>query len=205
MIKKHAVLICMIISAILIVIGTQIYPGGSLFDKNSVGFDWSKNFISNLFGEKAMNGADNPSRAWAIIGVVIHSIGSGLFFLNMSKKMPSQHAATVLKYIGIANILLDFLIVTSLHDLMVGVSSSLSLLGLFYITVFIIRSRLDVLKVCCILGLLVFYYTLFLYGAGDWGLLAIMQKVSFVTSMLLILALEYFTRSEDFNTVKITA
>ena len=38
--KKHSVLICIIISVTLIITATLLYPGGSLFDKNSVGFDW---------------------------------------------------------------------------------------------------------------------------------------------------------------------
>ena len=45
----------------------------------------------------------------------------------------------------------------------------------------------------------IFYYTLFLYGFGDWGLLAIMQKVTLIYSMLLVLGFEYFTNKEDFR------
>ncbi|KAA9357152.1 hypothetical protein [Larkinella humicola] len=196
--KKHAVLLCIGISVILIITATMLYPGGSLFDKNSVGFDWTKNFISNLFAAKAINGSDNPSRIWAILGVAFHSVGSGIFFLHMSKKMTNRHAATVLKSVGIASIALDVLIVTSLHDVMVMVSSTLSLLGLFYCTVFILKSKLHVLKFACVICLLIFYYTLYLYGSGDWGLLAIMQKVSFIGSTLLVLGMEYFTKKEDF-------
>ena len=202
MIKKYSVLICVVISVILIVIATLVYPGGSLLDKNSTGFDWSKNFISNLFAAKAINGSENPSRIWALIGVAFHSVGFGFFFINMSKKMPSSHASNVLKYIGVFNILFNFLIATPLHDSMVTISSTLSLIGLFYVTVFILKTRLDLLKFSCIICLLTFYYTLYLYGSGNWGLLAIMQKVSFISSMLLILGLEYFTKLEDFNLIK---
>ncbi len=198
MIKKHAVLLCFVISVILIITATLLYPGGSLFDKNSVGFDWTKNFISNLFGEKAINGLKNPSRIWAILGVAFHSVGSGIFFINMSKKMTDRHSATVLNSVGIASIAFDVLIVTPLHDVMVMVSSTLSLLGLFYCTVFILKSKLHVLKFACVICLLIFYYTLYLYGSGDWGLLAIMQKVSFIGSTLLVLGMEYFTKKEDF-------
>jgi len=81
---------------------------------------------------------------------------------------------------------------------MVTISSTLSLLGLFYITVFVLRSRLHFLKVCCVACMLLFYYTLFLYGAGDWGLLAVMQKVALVCSALLTLGLTYGTKAEDF-------
>lgn len=202
MIKKYSVMICVVISVFFLIVASSVYPGGSLHDANSTGFDWSKNFISNLFGEKAINGLDNPSRIWAFIGMAFHSVGYGLFFIHSSKKMPSKHAANVLKYIGAANILFNFLIATSLHDLMIIISSTLSLLGLFYLTVFILKTRLHLLKFTCIICLLIFYYTLYLYGTGNWGLLAIMQKVSFICSMLLILGIEYFTKLEDFISIK---
>jgi hypothetical protein len=65
--KQHAVLACMAISVALIVLASQLYPGGSLLDKHAAGFDWSKNFISNLFAPQAINGwpiADGFGRAW---------------------------------------------------------------------------------------------------------------------------------------------
>jgi hypothetical protein len=199
MIKKYSVLICIVISVILMIIASLLYPGGSLLDKNSIGFVWTKNFISNLFAAKAINGSENASRIWAIIGMAFHSVGYGIFFINMSKKMTDGHAATVLKYVGAANIVFNFLIVTPLHDIMVTISSTLSLVGLFYCTVFILKTKLHLLKLSCVICLLIFYFTLYLYGSGDWGLLAIMQKVSFISSMLLVLGMEYFTKVEDFN------
>ena len=202
LIKNYSVLICMVISVILIVIATFLYPGGSLPDKNSLGFEWSKNFISNLFAAKAINGLDNTSRIWAIIGMAFNSVGYGLFFINMSKKITERTAATVLKLIGFGNVLFSFLIVTPLHDMMVTTSSTLFLIGLFYITVFILKTKLHVFKFACIICLLIFYYTLFLYGYGNWGLLAIMQKVSFISSILLVLGIEYFTKQEDFIRIK---
>lgn len=202
MIKRYSVLICLVISAVLIVVATFVYPGGSLLDKDSAGFQWSRNFISNLFATKAINGSENPGRLWAIIGMAFHSIGIAIFFLHTSKKIPSKHGGTVLKFIGTIYVLFNILIVTPLHDIMVTISSTLSLLGLFYITVFIFRTRLHFLKFACIICLLTFYYTLYLYGAGDWVLLAIMQKVSFLSSMLLVLGIEYFFKMEDFKPIK---
>lgn len=60
-IRKHSVLLCIACSVILITIATWFYPVGSISDKNSIGFIWSKNFISNLFDAKAINGAPNDS------------------------------------------------------------------------------------------------------------------------------------------------
>jgi hypothetical protein len=198
MFKKYAVLICVAISVVLIFIASQLYPGGSILDKNSTGFDWTRNFISNLFGANAINGEKNGARIWAIIGMAFHSVGYGIFFIHMAGKISNKHAAIVLKLVGVANIAFNFLVVTPLHDLMVSLSSTLSMLGLFYITVFIFRTKLHLFKVCCVVCMLIFYFALYLYGSGDWRLLAIMQKLAFTCSMLLILGLEYFTSAEDF-------
>ena len=197
--RKYSVLICEVISVLFLVTATLLYPGGSILDKNSVGFDWSKNFFSNLFLAKALNGTANPSRIWALIGMVFNSIGYGLFFIHTSRKIPQKHTELVLKSIGVVNMLFTFLIATRLHDIMVTVSSTLTMIGLFYITVSILKTKLHWLKFFCIGSLLIFYSTLYLYGAGDWGLLAVMQKVTFLCFMLLVLTIEYFTRSEDFQ------
>jgi hypothetical protein len=200
-VKKYSVLICMVISVILIVIASLVYPGGSLLDKNSTGFHWSQNFLSNLFTSKAINGSENPGWIWALIGMAFHSVGYGIFFINMSKKIPSRQWANILKYLGAANILFIFLIATPLHDLGT-ISIILTLFGLFIITIFILKSKLHLLKFCCIICLLTFYCFFTLFGFGYMGLAVIMQKVYNISSMLLVLGLEYFTKYENFIQLK---
>jgi hypothetical protein len=186
---------------ILIVIAALAYPGGSLLDKNSTGFNWSKNFLSNLFATKAINGSDNPGWIWALVGMAFHSVGYGMFFINMSKKIASKQWANILKAIGVANIIFIFLIATPLHDLGT-ISIILTLAGLFIITVFIMQSKLLFLKCCCIICLLTYYCFFSLFGFGYLGLSVIMQKVYIISSMLLVAGLEYFTKYEDFKIAK---
>jgi hypothetical protein len=201
MIKKYAVLICMITSVILIIMATVAYPGGSVLDKNSIGFQWSKNFLSNLFATKAINGSENPGWIWALIGMAFNSVGYGIFFINMSKKISSGRWAGILKIIGFANIIFIFLIATPLHDVGV-ISIILTLIGLFTITVLILKSKLHLLKLCCIICLLTYYGFFTLFGLGYLGWAVIMQKVYIISSMLIVLALEYFTKYEDFVQTK---
>ena len=204
MLKKYSVLLGIAVSVSLLVIAMMVYPGGSFTDKNSVGFNWTKNFISNLFQEKALNGADNPSRIWADVGMMVFSVSFAIFFIGYSKRIPAKGAAKVIKYFGTGGMLCTFLIVTPLHDIMVGISSTIYLVSIFYITVFILKTRLRWFKFFCIIYLLIFYYTLYLYGTGDLGLTAIMQKIMFISTIFLILGLEYFTKREDFEHIKIT-
>lgn len=196
--KKYSVLICVVTSVILLVTATLIYPGGSLPDRNSVGFGWTKNFLSNLFATKALNGAPNPGWIYAVIGMAFHSVGYGIFFIHMSKKIALRPWSDVIKFLGVANIVLIFLIATPLHDLGT-LSIVLTLVGLFIITVFMLRSKLHLLKCCCIGCLLTYYCFFALFGFGYMDFAVVMQKVYVICSMLLILALEYFTSYEDFR------
>ena len=170
-----------------------------MFDKNSIGFDWSKNFISNLFATKAINGSENPGKIWALIGMAFHSVGFGIFFINMSKKMSSRLAATALKFVGATYIVFNFFIATPLLDLVVLISIVLTLSGLFTITVFILKTKLYFLKYCCIICVLTYYIFFSLFGFGYLGMAAIMQKVYSISTMLLVVGLEYFTKVEDFQ------
>ena len=124
------------------------------------------------------------------------------FFINMSKKISSRQWANILKFKGATNIILIFLIATPLHDLGV-ISIILTLIGLFTITVFILKSKLHLLKFCCIICLLTYYCFFSFFGLGYLGLSVIMQKVYNLSTLLLVLGLEYFTKSTDF--IKITS
>ena len=202
MIKKYSVLTGVVISLILMMIAISIYPGGSMFDNNSIGFNWSKNFISNLFQAKALNGAENPSRIWAYLGMILLPCSYAIFFVNMAKKIPDKNAGYILKYGGAANILCMALIVTPLHDLMLNISITLFWTCMVVTTVFVLKTRLHLFKVLCVICLLIFYYSIYLWATSDWNLLPIMQKVNFINSILLILGLEYFTKQEDFAHIK---
>ena len=196
---QWAILACLLLTVPLMLIAAALYPGGSIADANSAGFIWSKNFFSNLFQEKALNGADNPGRPWALVGMAFHSLGDGLFFIRMSRVITERVIRPMLRVVGHLSIGSNFLIATTLHDAAVTTSSTLSLLGLFCITVLLFQSKQHWLKVLAVACMLIFYYTLFLYGMGDWGLLAVMQKVTAGCSTALVLALAFGTKAEDFK------
>jgi hypothetical protein len=195
--KKHAVLLGIVISLILLVIATRHYPGGSQVDKNSVGYNWQHNYISNLFGERAVNGAVNGSRFWAIGGMIFLSASFALFFFEFSKRIPARKVAKIIKYNGVGGMFFTALIATPWHNEMITISSTLFLISLFYVSVFVFKSKLHWLKLLCVVCFIIFYATLYLYGSGTVKYLPIMQKINFAVTISLILALEYFARKED--------
>ncbi|WP_400190578.1 hypothetical protein [Hymenobacter sp. B81] len=200
MLRKYALLLGIALALLLLLVATWVYPGGSVADQHSVGFDWSRNFISNLFAARAVNGAANPARFWSVAGMLLLSASMARFFIDFSRKIPDKGAARVIKYCGAICMVFTFLIATPLHDVMVIIASTLFLLGIFYITVFVFKSRLHVFKFLCVACLLVFYATLYLYGAREYrGILPLMQKLTVAVSLLLVLGLEYFTHARDFQ------
>lgn len=191
--NKHLVLVGLLLSVALLSIAATVYPGGSLADPQSVGYSWTRNFISNLFQPKAVNGTDNPARWWAAAGMVMLSAGLTLFFLRYAERIPQKSARRVIRICGSIAMVCMVLVVTPLHDIMVTLSSTFFLLALFYITVFIFRGRQYGWGALCVACLLLAYYTLYLYGAGPYDTLPVFQKLTFVSMLMLVLGLEYFT------------
>ncbi|MES2004794.1 MAG: hypothetical protein V4450_09750 [Bacteroidota bacterium] len=203
MLKKYAILFGLIISLILLLTATRYYPGGSQYDKNSVGFDWKNNYVCNLFSEKAVNGAGNSSRPWAIPGMLFLCISFALFFIDFSKKIPLKGASAIIRYTGAGAMFFAFLIVTSYHDIMVIISSTLALVSMFYIMVFTFKSKLTLFKLLSLICILVFYCTNYIYYSGSYlAILPVMQKILFAIMLLWVFSLTYFTTREDFEHIK---
>ena len=198
MIKKYSVLFGLIISLSSLSIAISFYPGGTYQDKNSIGFDWSKNYICNLFETKALNGTQNSSIIWAYIGMFFYSISCAIFFVNMSKKIPDKTSAIIIKYAGIFTMPLTFLVATLLHDIMLTISNFLFWTCITCITAFILRTHHHFLKFYSVICMFIFYYAVYIHTSSNWDLLPIISKVNSISTILLILGLEYYTKKEDF-------
>ncbi len=192
-------MIGMIIALILMFIAIKVYPGGTYQNKSSVGFDWSKNFFSNLFGERALNGAENTSKYWAFTAMFFYSFSCALFFVRISRKIPNRTASNFIKYAGVLTMPFTFFIITPFHDLMLAISSNLFYSCVVCITVYVLRSKLHFFKYYCMFCLFVFYFATYLYITGQWDLLSLMQKINNGSTIILIIGLEYFTNQSDFS------
>ena len=200
MVKKYAVFIGIIISIALLYVSTLYYPGGSQQDMYSIGYDWKNNYISNLFGETAINGSRSGSLPWAAGGMFFIAISFALFFIKFSKKIPDKTASRIIKYFGTCAMLFAFLAVTPYHDTMIRIADPLALLSMFYITAFTFKARLYFSMVLSVLSLFSVYCGTYIYYTGSFlAILPIVQKSSLAINMAWVLWLEYFTKSEDFQ------
>jgi hypothetical protein len=199
MLRKYSIMLGIAISLFLLVVAALHYPGGSQYDKNSIGYDWKNNYLSNLFSQRAVNGLQNSSRPWAIAGMLLLCVSFAWFFIKFSKKISEKGPANVIRYCGAGAMLFAFLAVTPYHDEVITIASVLALLSMFYITVFIFKSRLHVLKALSIVCLLVSYGCNYIYYTRSYvDYLPLLQKAALLITITWILSLEYFTTRADF-------
>lgn len=199
-IRKHLILLGIILAIGLLVIATLFYPGGSTHNIGTPGFDWGHNYLSNLFSPRAVNSVDNAARPWAIAGMLVLCLSMGGFFISFAKRIPNKSDSAVIKYSGILSMIAGFLVVSPLHDSMIIVSTTLSLVSLFYITVFIFKSKLHFLKFLSVFSLLVTYGCSYVYFTSSYlEVLPVLQKVTLLLNLLWVLSIVYFSSAEDFQ------
>ena len=201
MVKKYSVLFGISIGAFLLIISTIYYPGGTYENASSEGYDWANNYISNLLNPLAVNEEKNTARPIAIFGVLLLTASFGLFFVKFSKRIKIKSASLIIKYCGILATVFGFMtVVPSMHDIMVTLTSILTLLIFFYITVIVIKSKLTLMKLMSIAFLLTFYFGAFMYFARyELEYMPTVQKVIFLIKIVWVLSLEYFTKKGDFE------
>lgn len=200
MLRKHLILLGIAISLLLLVVAALHYPGGSQYDKNSIGYDWKNNYLSNLFSERAVNGSDNSSRPWAISGMLLLCGSFALFFIEFSKKISAKGPANIIRYCGAGAMVFGFLAVTPYHDTVITIASALALVSMFYITVFIFKSKLHLLKVLSVVCLLISYACNYVYYTRSYiAVLPLLQKLALIITIIWFLSLQYFTTHADFS------
>ncbi len=199
MISRYFVLWGIIMGLMLLFTATLYYPGGSQADVHSVGYSFTNNYLSNLFNTRAVNGAANTAKPWATAGMLFMTLSFGLFFIRFADRLKVKSATTVIKICGIIAMLGGFLTtVTPLHDAMIPIAATLSLVACFYITVFVFKTKLHWHKLLSVIMLLLVYTCCYLYSTRTLAILPIMQKVAFLTNIIWVLSLEYFSTKDDF-------
>jgi hypothetical protein len=200
MFKKHWVSIGLAAALALLFTSTVFYPGGSQHDENAVGFSWQHNYLSNLLNPVAVNRQDNAALPWAVGGLLVLCAAVAVFFVRFSKKIPQKAAENVVKYAGAGSMIFAVFTATPYHDLAVRLSGTLLMLGIFYITVFIFKSRLRLPKVLSALVLLALYACSFIYYSSTFlEILPIAQKVNLLLSVGWVVALEYGVTAADLS------
>jgi hypothetical protein len=121
------------------------------------------------------------------------------FFVRFADKIPVVKSANIIKYGGISSMILGFFVFTPYHNLMTTLSSIAALIALFYMVIYIFKSKRPIFKWLSVSCLAVLYVNNYVYYSLNFlEYLPVLQKISFVMVLALILGLDYFTVKEDF-------
>lgn len=102
----------------------SLYPGGSIADINSIGFNWSNNHWCNLMRESGLNGIENQARPVAIAGISILCISMIIFFIQFANYFEKGRTWNLaIKISGSLAMISATFIFTEYHDLMTTILS----------------------------------------------------------------------------------
>jgi hypothetical protein len=159
-------------SAVLLVLAAARYPGG---------YDWFDQSVSSLFQPSALSGSHNTSRSLATLAVLIFCPSIAIVFNTIARSGPSRFHRKTIQISGIGSMVYAALVVTPMHDVLVGVAL------LFFVTAMVtifhrlyLERRFGMLGagIAC-LALTLCNATMY-YGEVLYGFLPIVQKVSLV-------------------------
>lgn len=109
------------IAAALFFVASLRYPGG---------YDWASQSISSLFQPLSAGGDPNPARPLAVASVLSFCIGVAAVFHRLSLRAASRRVGKTIQIAGIGSMVYAFLVVTPMHDVLVGVSLAFFLVAM---------------------------------------------------------------------------
>lgn len=190
--KRHWPLLGTICSLFLFLIAASFYPGGTNTSSQTIGYDWIDNTISALFQPYALNGYTNPARYIAISAVFIYCASLIIIFRAISKDSATKFHRKSIEIAGIGFAVYTFLIVTPMHNLMVGIA-----LVFFIVTVLSILHSLYLQsnKKLLVMGVISFSIPLInatlYYGNFTNGILPVVQKIGAVACAIWFILVYY--------------
>jgi len=110
--RRRVPLYCALLALVLAGVATRLYPG----------FDWWRNYLTQLFRPVAANGAENGARPYAIAGMWVFCVGMAELFRQLAAGMASTWHGKWVRIFGIATMVYAALTVTRMHDLMVTIA-----------------------------------------------------------------------------------
>jgi hypothetical protein len=182
--KRKIPLVCVLVALSLVGIATQLYGGGTLEDPTAVGFDWRRNYLTQLFRPLAVSGAANAARPYAIAGMWIFCVGIAELFRQLADRMMSTWHGKWVRIFGIAAMVYAALTVTRMHDLMVTIASVFTVLADVVLLDWLWRRRQMPQCIAGIATLALLLVASFIYQRQvAWAVLPTLQKLVFLCSV----------------------
>ncbi len=161
---------------------SKLYPGGSLADINSIGFDWRNNHWCNLMRESGLNGIQNQARPIAIAGISILCCSMIIFFIQFADYFEkNRNWKIAIKISGGLAMLSATFIFTRYHDVMTTILSICGLVVIIGMIRALHNNQLTFFKVMGIFCMLIIGLNNFFYYNEDLIQYSpLVQKVAFI-------------------------
>jgi hypothetical protein len=175
--------------AILYFVATLYYPGGSQFDKNSIGFSWKYNYWCNLLNDEAINGQTNSAQPIAFIAMFIICVTLAFFWLQFPKYTNLRKSCKLtIQISGILAMLIGLFLFTKFdHDLITNLASLFGLIAMTGTFIGLFNNGWKTLFYFGLLNiLLVIGNNIFYYNKDLVFYLPIVQKITFITFLIWI-------------------
>ncbi len=175
--------------AILYFIATLYYPGGSQFDKNSIGFNWTNNYWCNLLNDTAINGQKNAAQSIALTAMFILCLTLTSFWLQFPNhtNLNKKHKL-IIQICGTLAMTISFFLFTKLnHDLITNLASLFGLIATIGTFIGLYKNSWKTLFYFGLINFLLVVGNNFLYYNKDLiYYLPLVQKITFATFLIWI-------------------
>lgn len=177
----------------LSIYATDLYPGGSQADADSIGFDWYNNYWCNLMSENAMNGLKNPAKPVAMTAAIVLCLSMILFFFQFAKRfVESRIWKTTIVITGVVSMVSAVFAFTNYHDVMTSILSIGGVIGMTGIIRTLYKNQMTfylICGVCCMV--IVGLNNLFYFNDDLIVYLPVLQKISFVLILAWTIGLNF--------------
>lgn len=175
-----------------------VYPGGTQWQADTVGFDCSRNFVCSLFAEQALNGEHNPARTLAIAALLLTCASLGVLFFAISRSTTSRRHRSAIEIAGIGTAVYTALVATPMHDLVVSIGLGFGLVAFVSVLHLMWRERRRALVVWGIaLVTLKVASAVSYYGDVRYDWLPVLQKLGIAVGVGWLLAVHYRRRLHE--------
>ena len=178
---------------------SKLYPGGSQIDVNSVGFDWFNNHWCNLMREYGLNGAINPAKPIAIVGITILCISMIIFFFQFANHFEKNRNWNLsIKISGTLGMLSAVFIFTKYHDIMttiLSISGTVVIIGMIRALHNNHQTFFKTIGLFCIL--IVALNNFFYYNQNLIKHSPVIQKTAFIVILSWTISLNYLINKQN--------
>ena len=199
---KHLPTLGIGVFLLLYIYSANLYPGGSVVNSQTPGYDWFHNYWCDLMYTQSLNGESNTARPSAVLGWVILCISILSILLKLiSRLYPASKIKKGLQVCAILGMSFGLLASTNNHDLYVALSFPFGAIVVMSLAVSAQRINSTFLKTSAYLvvvsltsSFIMFFTSLGLYWIG------FIQKIALALSFIWIIVYYYhFENSHKAN------